>query len=197
MSICVFGDSIAWGAYDPVNGGWVTLLRNHIEEKTGIVSVYNLGICGNTTTTILTRLDHEIANRTPIDLLAFAIGINDSSNWNVGSKPVIPPKQFKANLHQITQISNKYTNKIIFVGLTPVDEKITNPFDTENTFLLDQTRQYDQMIREYCSQNNLVFVDIMNSLTLSDIDDGVHPNTEGHKKIFEAVKPVVEKLLVL
>jgi len=32
MSICVFGDSIGWGAYDPINGGWATLLRNHLDE---------------------------------------------------------------------------------------------------------------------------------------------------------------------
>lgn len=198
MSICVFGDSIAWGAYDPVGGGWVTLLRNYVEhewERFNDKSVYNLGICGETTTTVLARFQNEFKVREP-EIIVFAMGINDSSNWNVGGKPVVPPEEFKTNLHQITQIAKKYTDKIIFVGLTPIDEKITHPFDTENTFLLDQTKKYDQMIKEHCSQNNLIFIDIINRLTLEDIDDGVHPNSAGHHKIFEAVKPIVEKLLL-
>ena len=33
-SICVFGDSTAWGAWDMEKGGWVNRLWFYINEKT-------------------------------------------------------------------------------------------------------------------------------------------------------------------
>lgn len=197
MSICVFGDSIAWGAYDPINGGWVTLLRNYVErewERFNDKSVYNLGICGETTTSLLARFENEFKAREP-EIVIFAVGTNDSSNWNVGGQPVVPPSEFKHNLARLTQIATHYTNQIVFVGLTPIDESITHPFDTENTFELTQTKNYNQLISNHCLQQNILFIDLMSRLTLEDIEDGVHPNTKGHQKIFAAVKPVIEKML--
>jgi lysophospholipase L1-like esterase len=197
MSICVFGDSIAWGAYDPANGGWATLLRNYVErewERFNDKSVYNLAICGETTTTLFPRFEAEFKVREP-EIVLIAIGTNDSSNWNIGGDPVVKPQDFQANLLKITEIAKKYTSEIAFVGLSPIDERIAHPFDTENTFVLSQTRQYNQIIKQYCLQHKLIFIEIMSKLTLGDIDDGVHPNTTGHQKIFEVVKPVIEKML--
>jgi lysophospholipase L1-like esterase len=47
MNICIFGDSITYGAHDPINGGWTTLLRNYLEGKDDDITTYNLGICGD------------------------------------------------------------------------------------------------------------------------------------------------------
>ena len=47
MTICIFGDSITWGAYDPEQGGWATRLRNYFEKQDNDVDVYNLGISGD------------------------------------------------------------------------------------------------------------------------------------------------------
>lgn len=197
MSVCVFGDSIAWGAYDPMNGGWVTLLRNFVEqgwERFNDKSVYNLGICGETTSSLLPRFENEFKAREP-EIVVFAVGTNDSSNWNVGGQPVVPPAEFRHNLDQLTQIARHYTNQIVFVGLTPIDESITHPFDTENTFELAQTQSYNQMILDHCQRQSLTFINLIPILTLKDIDDGVHPNSGGHQKIFAAVQPVIEKML--
>jgi lysophospholipase L1-like esterase len=54
-TICVFGDSITWGAYDPERGGWVNRLRNDLEKKE--IESYNLGISGDTTADLLKRFN--------------------------------------------------------------------------------------------------------------------------------------------
>ena len=51
-SICVFGDSTAWGAWDTEKGGWVSRLWLHLargSESDEYCEVYNLSISGGTT----------------------------------------------------------------------------------------------------------------------------------------------------
>lgn len=77
MNICIFGDSITYGGYDPINGGWVTLLRNYFESKYGDISTYNLGICGDDSTGLLKRLTAEATPRLP-NIIVLAIGAFDT-----------------------------------------------------------------------------------------------------------------------
>jgi len=77
MNICIFGDSIAWGAYDPERGGWATRLRNYLEKKNRYIIVYNLSISDEITTDLLTHLEIEIKSRES-NLIIFAIGTNDA-----------------------------------------------------------------------------------------------------------------------
>ena len=62
--ICIFGASITWGACDPENGGWATMIKNYYEEKDGR-SVYVLGVSGDTTEGLLKRLEIEALAREP------------------------------------------------------------------------------------------------------------------------------------
>lgn len=158
-------------------------------------SVYNLGINGKTTSSLLPRFEIEFKAREP-EIIIFALGTNDSCFWNIGGKQLVPLDKFKNNLVQLTDLAKKYINKIVFVSLTPIDERITHPFDNENTFISAETQKFNQAIQQHCSQHNLIFIDVVSHLTLADIVDGVHPNTKGHRKIFEIVKPVIEKMIL-
>ncbi len=44
MHICIFGDSITWGACDYEKGGWVERLKIYFLEHTDNIEVYNLGV---------------------------------------------------------------------------------------------------------------------------------------------------------
>ena len=59
MIICIFGDSVTWGAYDPEQGGWATRLRNYFEAQENNIDVYNLGISGDATADLLKRIEVE------------------------------------------------------------------------------------------------------------------------------------------
>ena len=65
-SVCVFGDSTAWGAWDTEKGGWVNRLwlsLAHGSEANDYFELYNLSISGGTTETILERFEKEALNR--------------------------------------------------------------------------------------------------------------------------------------
>jgi len=63
--ICVFGASIAWGAWDPDGGGWVTRLRRYFEINDYDIEVYNLGVSGNTTKDLLKRFKTNVSQENP------------------------------------------------------------------------------------------------------------------------------------
>lgn len=64
---------------------------------------------------------------------------------------------------------------------TPLDDK-NNFYDNENIEI------YNNIIKEVSSQENLDFIDLKEVIKLEDLYDGLHPNTQGHKKIFDTVK---------
>ena len=76
-SICVFGDSTAWGAWDLEKGGWVNRLWFHVAKRSGdtYVEIYNQSISGGTTETILSRFESEAKIRSA-DAIIFQTGGN-------------------------------------------------------------------------------------------------------------------------
>ncbi len=193
MNILVFGDSIAWGAYDPEQGGWVTRLRNYFEEQENDIDVYNLGIPGETTTDLLERIEVEAKPREP-NLIIFAIGINDAQFIKSTNDLRISINEFQQNLAKLLSIAKKFTDKIVFVGLTTVDESKTIPcqWKHDRSYFNKNIRRFDEAIGKFCENNRLKFVLMNDVLRNDDLVDGLHPNTQGHTKIFNRIKPVTE-----
>ena len=87
QNICVFGDSVTWGAWDN-KGGWVSRLRAFIESGNRDYFVYNLGVSGDTTKELLGRFDIEAKARSP-NIIIFQIGDNDSIFVKSGDKNLV------------------------------------------------------------------------------------------------------------
>ncbi len=187
--ICLFGDSITWGAWDTEKSGWGFRLRTHFESNNFDVMVYNCGVSGDTTNELLKRFAVESEAREP-NTIIFAIGINDSYYFGSKDKPSVPIEQFQDNLQKLIGEAKKFCSNIIFLGLTPIDESKTKPISWEKTIYHDQknTILYDDKIKIVCEKNKIPFVNLLESLDTDDIHDGVHPNPRGHKKIFLKVK---------
>ena len=195
MNICIFGDSITWGAYDPEGGGWATRLRNYFEAQNKDINVYNLGISGDSTVDLINRIEGETKSREP-DLIVFAIGINDAQFIHSTNGPRISAAKFRGNLEKIFSVAKKFTDKIVFVGLTCVDESKTHPWDEEKSYTNDIIRRFDGEIEEFCATNNLGFITVNDAIGMDDLIDGLHPNTTGHTKLLGRIKPRLEKLLI-
>lgn len=193
MTICIFGDSITWGDYDPQNGGWVSLLRNYFIDQDKDIVIYNLGIPNNNTTDLLDRVEIEAKSREP-NLIIFAIGLNDARLSHSANNSRITNVDFEANLNKLYKVAKKFTPKIIFIGLTPVNESQTKPtpWDTDKTYTNENIKQLDQIIKEFCSEKNLKFIPMNDLLNDDDLIDGLHPNARGHSKMFERIKPEIE-----
>jgi len=186
MSICIFGDSITWGASDTEKGGWAERLKVYVGEKFD-QDVYNLGISGDNTEGLLQRVEFEAEMREP-EVIVFAIGINDSRYVRSENKRMVPIEQFRDNLIKLYEISSKIVEKVIFVGLTKVDESKTRSIDKE--YDNEGIGQYDTAIKNFCSENNLKFIEMFDVLDVEDLPDGLHPNSKGHAKMFERIKTI-------
>lgn len=186
--ICVFGDSITFG-YNDDEGGWVDRLKRFFFTQNNDVSVYNVGISGDTTENLLSRLELECIQREP-NVLIFAIGINDSSYIESKENHQIDVKFFRDNLSKILEIGRKFTQTIVFIGLTRVDEIKTKPipWDKRKYYDNENVQKYNSIIKDFCSDNNIPFVSMIDTINLDDLDDGLHPNSKGHEKIFEKIR---------
>lgn len=203
MNICVFGDSITWGACDYKNGGWATVLRNYFEERgdtpLGIdgslvdVSLYNLGISGDNTDDLLLRFKAEARAREP-EVIVFAIGVNDSQYTGSHRNSRVPKEKFVANLEELITQAKGFTNKILFVGLAHVEESKVMPVpwsDKNKNYDNANIDLYNSLIKDICEKHNLPFLNILDLLTPDDLEDGLHPNANGHRKMFETIKEFV------
>lgn len=195
-TILVFGDSIVWGAADSEGGGWVNRFSIGLGRDSEI-DVYNLGVSGDKTLNILDRFESETKARIEQGeevALVFAIGINDS--YFVHSKNALMTSldEFKANIQQLTDKAQKLASKVIFIGLTPVDEAKTTPipWNTDKSYKNENVKKYNEIIKSNCQEKDIHFVEIFNEWINLDyqnlLEDGLHPNSAGHKKIFETVK---------
>jgi lysophospholipase L1-like esterase len=187
--ICIFGDSITWGAVDPENGGWVAQLRGYFETNDDYdIAIYNNGISGDNTDDLLKRFEVECAAREP-QIIIFAIGINDSQHIKSEGAKGVSLEKFQNNLVELINLAKNFSDKIIFVGLTKVDEvSIPEIWGTENFYDNNIIAKYNSIIEKISAEHRLPFVNLLDLLEAKDLDDGLHPNSEGHKKIFLRIK---------
>ncbi len=208
MTILIFGDSITYGACDN-EGGWVKRLRKFLDDKNlsdeSDFSVYNLGINGDNTEALLKRFEQEIRIRFDSKektIFIFAIGINDSQFIPTKNSFRVPLENFKNNILFLISRVKQFSGKIIFVGLTPIKELKTTPipWDTDKFYKNEYIQKYDEIIKKVCEENDLLFIEVFDQLKGNEnlSEDGLHPNSEGHRKIFEIVKDffIINKIIV-
>jgi lysophospholipase L1-like esterase len=193
-AICVFGDSTAWGAWDMEKGGWVSRLWFYAAEKTdGDCEIYNLSISGGTTETILERFESEARIR-GAGAIIFQSGGNDSYLVGKNGPNKVPPEKFRANLEDIITRAKKITSNIIFIGFKNVDETRTTPVSWKDIYYLnDQIKKYDGIMEEVCAKNSVLYINIFGLLGESDFEDGLHPNKDGHQKLFVKIRDFLEE----
>jgi lysophospholipase L1-like esterase len=191
----IFGDSITQGFFAVDN--WVARI---IAEKLKInpikrppVFVNNLGVAGNTTFDLIKRMEFDIKARNFFDdlTIVIAIGINDTKLMNGNDSPIIKKEDFENNINNIFNIAKKYTDKIIFVGLTYVDEEKTNPcfWEKEKAYQNKFVKEYDNIIESFCNKNNVDYICLYDKTKDKNLlFDGLHPNSNGHKIIYEEVR---------
>ena len=203
-SISVFGDSITFGRGNNINRGWVGRLRKVFEQKDPYNAVYNLGVPGDTSKDLVKRFDVEASSRIKYlregdrHVIILAIGLNDS-RLNKG-KVETSLKDFEKNVNSLIKKAKKHTKEILIIGLTPVDEILTKDYE-DTSFSNERIQKYNDLLREISFKQGIPFLDIFSELSLINYEillkDGLHPNSEGYKEIFELVKIFLEENKIL
>ena len=202
--IVIFGDSITWGANDFKCGGWVSRLRADLESNQDFdnsYSIYNCGISGDNSEDLLLRFEIESISRhrekADENIVIIAIGINDSQNISKKGNYAVEPKQFENNLKKLIKLSKKYFDKIIFIGLTNVDEKKTVPlpWSKDKSYYSSDVKMYDEIIKKQAKKSNFQYIEMYDVVSLKEMKDGLHPDEIGHEKMYLKIKKELLKSL--
>ncbi|MEK6937743.1 MAG: GDSL-type esterase/lipase family protein [Nanoarchaeota archaeon] len=198
VRICVLGDSTCSEEYYYSYPNWVALLRERFGTED---SIFNLGISGETTQGLLQRVEVECLAREP-EVIIICTGANDSRFVNITPESVATPDdEFKDNVEQIIAICKEFTSKIIWIGNTPCVESKTAPTiwsDTEY-FVNSSLKRYNDFIKHICLKEKVIFIDMfekwskLDYKSILDEEDGLHPNAEGYRLMYEEVLKVLPK----
>jgi len=85
---------------------------------------------------------------------------------------------------------------VLFVGLTRVDESKVMPIpwsDENKNYDNTNVALYDSLVKQVCEEQGLPYLDLSTLLTLDELEDGLHPDANGHEKMYKAVKYFLSK----
>lgn len=197
-SLCIWGTSTTWGAFDLEKGGWVNRLKIHtdrlfLKNTTVDIDVYNLGISGGTSHGIVERFEAEAAARNP-GVVIIDAGVNDAAYIKTEKRHQVEEAEFKNNMVTLVRAAKKFTDKIFLMEPKNVDETRTNPvpWHTELSYLNKDLARYGEIVREVALAEGVRSFQLAPLLS-EEYEDGLHPNAEGHEKIFQEVKKILEE----
>lgn len=200
-----FGDSITYGEYDGVFGGWVDILKRYAlqkynEEGTNELILFNLGIGGETTEGLIKRLPHELSARNSAEgnIVFIGYGANDLAIKN--GIQMVNPEDFKTNILTAIHEAKQYSEDIYLVSILPFSKKVDGVVVASGKLRTnEEVLVYNQILKDISVENSLHYIDFYTAysedkeILLSA--DGVHPNEKGYGMMAEIVIPIIEKYL--
>ncbi|AGK97509.1 GDSL-type esterase/lipase family protein [Clostridium pasteurianum] len=182
MKIVCIGDSLTYGYGVHSEECWVELLHKSLN-----IEIINKGVNGDTTTGILSRSYKDILELNPSHVILMA-GTNDIllnySIDNIIDNIKFLLKEIKNN--NISPILALQPPVIAGLARTHWDEYINYTKADEHLF------QYIQETKTFSFENNINIIDFYSTfIKINDItnlySDGIHPNSKGHKLMFETI----------
>lgn len=199
-----FGDSITYGEYDGVFGGWVDILKRYALQKFNEGSkeliLYNLGIGGETTEGLLKRLPHEISARNAADgnIVFLGYGANDLAVK--GGAQMVNGEQFKNNIVNAVRHAKQYAEEMYLVSILPFSDRVDGITAASGKLRTNtEVLAYNQILKDIADEYTIQYIDFHTAflpdkeILLSE--DGVHPNEKGYGLMAETAIPIIEKYL--
>jgi acyl-CoA thioesterase I len=165
------GDDVAWPA----------VVQQKIDSAGLPFRVSNAGISGETSAGGLRRIDWSLQQ--PVDVLVLELGANDGLRG-------LDPDAMRRNLDQImTRTRNRYPDAaILLVGMEA-------PPNLGDAYTSQFRRVYVELARDHRAALVPFFLDGVAGIPALNIEDGIHPNVEGHRILARNVWPVLEPIL--
>ena len=199
-----FGDSITYGEYDGVFGGWVDILKRYALQKYNEggneLILFNLGIGGETSEGLVKRIRNEITARNAENGNVVFIGYGANDLAVKDQKQIVNPEEFKANITEAIQQAQDFSKEIYLVSILPISEKIAGEISATGKIRMNEDiLVYNEVLKNIASENSLIYIDF-HSAFFADKEvllskDGVHPNEKGYGMMAEIAIPIIEKYL--
>lgn len=191
MRIHIFGDSIVHGAIDIEKGGWANRLMCYFWEhwdEYGGVNVHHFGIDGNMSGDVCGRCEAEMVSWKP-DVVIFSVGLNDAARIPSGEDKT-SLDTYTGNIQQLVGLAQKYTQTVVFLGLTRVDESRTSisKDGVDWTYTNDRIAQCDALLEETAKKLGVHYVPCADVVPIEHLEDGLHPDSRGHELLFEHIR---------
>ena len=196
--LVALGDSGVFGWGDPLEGGWCERLRRHWMELPAGPVLYNLGVRGDGLERLAARFSAEVGCRGELRRqlphgILLGIGLNDTARvGRPDGRPQLDAEGFLFGLQQLLHKAKEIA-AVHVIGLTPVEESAM-PYAGVLWYSLADIRRYEALLEEACLEANVPFLPLLEGL-LADSDwplwltnDGLHLNSEGHRRVFERVR---------
>lgn len=199
-----FGDSITYGEYDGIFGGWVDILKRYalqqFHEGKNELILFNLGIGGETTDGLIKRIPHELNARNAADgnIVFIAYGANDLAAKE-GEK-LVNPERFKSNILTAVQHAKQFSRDIYLVSILPFSSKLDGVVSVTGKMRVSgDVVVYNQILKDIVIENSLTYIDFyaafLHDKEILLSEDGVHPNEKGYGMMSEIAIPIIEKYL--
>ncbi|MDV7699561.1 GDSL-type esterase/lipase family protein [Chryseobacterium soli] len=199
-----FGDSITYGEYDGVFGGWVDILKRYALQKfhegSDELILFNLGIGGESTEGLLKRMPHELSARNAADgnIVFIGYGANDLAVKD--GEQIVDPEKFRNNIKTAVEYAKQFSSDIYLVSILPFSQKVDGVVAASGKLRINEdVIRYNQILQHIATENSLVYIDFYTAF-LEDkeillFEDGVHPNEKGYGMMAEIAIPIIEKYL--
>lgn len=198
MRLCFVGDSITSGQGDPCKLGWPGRVAAAFHRCGIDLTVYNLGVRGDTSTDIAGRWHAECRARLPAGVrgaVIFAFGVNDASE--AGGRTRVPLEQSLENARGL-MMQARALWPCAWIGPAPIDEG-RQPLTLESGDTRWRSNAviggYDEAYRLLAAELGIDYLDLFAPLLAADdwtrrcLVDGLHPDANG----YEAMAALVER----
>lgn len=175
--VLAFGDSITHGlgdgtvSCDGASGGYPPRLRNSLTNQGTAITTRNFGVCGERTSSGVSRIDNVLADNTDADVILIMEGTNDLSSNSISTQSM------RFNL-------NAMVDKAEAAGIEPV---LASPIPrAPEAGTNERTGFLTALLRGDAEDQDIVFADPYASLiSVSDLytqfyADPFHPNGLGY-----------------
>lgn len=199
-----FGDSITYGEYDGVFGGWVDILKRYalqnFPESNNELILFNLGIGGEKSQGCLKRMNHEMnaRNSPEKNVIFLAYGANDLAIKD--GKYMVSAEDFKKNMSEAVERAQLFSSDIYLINILPFSQYIDGVESPNGKLRTNENVLiYNQILEDIATEYSLGFIDFHSAfyenkeLFLSK--DGVHPNEKGYEAMANMIKPLMDKFL--
>lgn len=214
-TVVLFGDSTT-----APRGGvtvYAHLLRNAFRSERLGARIVNSGVPSSTTTEARTHFQDRVLQHEPA-CVVIQFGINDSAIdvWKnpPATAPRVSPDAYETNLRWMVEQLKAKKVPVVLMTTNPMTwtDKIKelygkSPYDPNDPASFTDTtlRKYNEIVRKIAGSENIPLIDVLQAYDdyakqdgqkFGDLLlDGMHPNSEGQKAVFDLLYPVLRKTL--
>jgi acyl-CoA thioesterase-1 len=180
--VLAFGDSLYAGYGVGQNESFPAVLERELEARGVPANVVNAGVSGDTTAGGLARLAFTLdgLQRKP-DLAILGLGANDALRG-------LDPAETRRNLDAILAELNRRGIPVLLTGMMA-------PRNMDDAYLRSFDGIYPDLAKKYDAALDPFFMEGVITDPKLLLNDGMHPNPEGIRKMAQRVAPLAQQRL--